>query len=73
MKGEMVELGLVCARVIRVEHELILSADRNLKNRFSPEVQERYAKVWKNINYKAIVLREQIIKGALYQAKEIGD
>ncbi len=73
MKGEMAEPGLVCARVIRVEHELILSADRNLKNRFSPEVQERYAKVWKNIDHKAMVSRERTIEGALHRAKEIGD
>lgn len=69
----MAEPGLVCARVIRVEHELILSADRNLKNRFSPEVQEHYAKVWKNIDHKATVSRERTIEGALHRAKEIGD
>ena len=73
MKGEMAEPGLVCAHVIRVEHELIPSADRNLKNRFSPEVQERYAKVWKNIDHKATVSRERTIEGALHRAKEIGD
>ena len=44
MKGEMAELGLVFAFIIcmGIVHELIPSADRNLKNRFSPEIQERY-------------------------------
>jgi folylpolyglutamate synthase/dihydropteroate synthase len=73
MKGEMAKPGLVCAHVIRIEYELILSADRNLKNRFSPEVQERYAKVWKSIDQKATVLRERTIEEALHRAKEIGD
>ena len=73
MKGEMAEPGLVSAHVIRTENELIFSPDRNLKNRFSPEVQEHYAKVWNNIDHKATVSRERTIEGALHRAKEIGD
>ena len=49
------------------------SADRNLKNRFSPELQELYAKFWKKIDPEATVSCERTIEGALHQAREIGD
>lgn len=58
---------------MRTGHELILSIDRNLQSRYSPEVQEGYARVWKNINFQATVSCERTIEEALYRAKEIGD
>ncbi len=75
MKGEMAELGLVFAFIIcmGIVHELIPSADRNLKNRFSPEIHERYVQVWKNLDHRATISRERTIKEALHRAREIGD
>ena len=65
-------IGICSCSHVRIEHELILSVDRNLKNRFSPEVQERYAKVWKTIDHHVTVSCERTIEGALHRAKEIG-
>ncbi|KAH6670181.1 folylpolyglutamate synthase [Halenospora varia] len=47
--------------------------DRNLKKRFSPEVQEHYAETWGNLDPAATVLCERTIEGALERAREIGD
>jgi folylpolyglutamate synthase len=57
----------------RIEHKLIPTVDRNLKNRFSAEVQERYAEAWKKFDPTATISREQTIEGALHLAREIGD
>lgn len=54
-------------------HELIPSADRNLNNRFSPETEERYTQVWKNLDPRATISRERTIEEALLRAREIGD
>ncbi len=56
-----------------IEYELTPSADRNLKNRFSPETQERYAQVWKNMDHRATISRMRTIEEALHRAREIGD
>ena len=58
---------------MRTEHKLIPSADRNLKNRFSPETQERYAQVWNDLDHRATLSLERTIEGALHRAREIGD
>ncbi|KAL5315347.1 hypothetical protein ACEPPN_016214 [Leptodophora sp. 'Broadleaf-Isolate-01'] len=47
--------------------------DRNLKNRFSAEVQELYAKTWGNLDPTATVLCKRTIEGALNRARGIGD
>ncbi|RDL31543.1 uncharacterized protein BP5553_09752 [Venustampulla echinocandica] len=47
--------------------------DRNLKKRFSAEVQARYAETWGHLDPTATVLRERTIEGALDRAREIGD
>ena len=56
-----------------MEHELIPSADRNLQSRYSPDIQEGYARFWKNFDNKAMVSCERTIEEALHRAKEIGD
>ena len=66
-------IGICLNGNIRIEHELSPSADRNLKSRFSLEVQEHYAEVWRDVDHKATVSRERTIEGALHRAKEIGD
>ena len=66
-------IGICSCSNIKDRNELIPSADRNLKNRFSPEVQECYAEVWKSLDPKATVSRERTIEGALHRAREIGD
>jgi hypothetical protein len=73
MKGKMAELGLVFTRTPKYKRKLILSADRNLKSRFLPEVQERYAEAWEKFDPTATISRERTIEGALHRAREIGD
>jgi len=58
---------------MEIEHELIPSADRNLKNRFSPEIQESYVQVWRNLDHRATISRERTIEGALHRAREFGN
>jgi folylpolyglutamate synthase len=44
-----------------------------MKNRFVPEVQERYAETWKNLDPKARISSERTIEEALDRAREIGN
>ncbi|KAK5290558.1 hypothetical protein LTR99_011079 [Exophiala xenobiotica] len=46
--------------------------DRNLKNRFSQEVQNRYAKTWKSLAPHVTISSERTIEEALGRAREIG-
>lgn len=61
---------LICRRI---ERELIPLIDRNLKKRFSAEVQERYAETWRHLDPTVTVLCERTIESALDRAREIGD
>ena len=56
-----------------IDKKLKPPIDRNLKTRFSPELQDRYVKVWNEIDATATVLQERTIEGALNRAREIGD
>ncbi|KKZ68232.1 hypothetical protein EMCG_06089 [[Emmonsia] crescens] len=47
--------------------------DRNLRNRFSPELQKSYADFWRGFDRTATVLCERTIEEALHRAREIGD
>ncbi|KAL3426831.1 folylpolyglutamate synthase [Phlyctema vagabunda] len=72
MRGEMAGLGLVvCQYTKGYNAELIPFIDRNLRTRFSAEVQERHAATWQNLDPTATVLRERTIEGALDLAREI--
>ncbi|ESZ98566.1 folylpolyglutamate synthase [Sclerotinia borealis F-4128] len=47
--------------------------DRNLKNNFSADVQERYAETWKGLDPTATVIRERTVESALDRARELGN
>lgn len=47
------------------------SADRNLRNRFVPEVQQHYVETWKNLDPTATISSEQTIEEALDQARKL--
>ncbi|EDN08134.1 hypothetical protein HCAG_04644 [Histoplasma mississippiense (nom. inval.)] len=47
--------------------------DRNLGNRFSPELQKSYADFWEEFDRTATVSCERTIEEALHQARKIGD
>ena len=47
-----------------------LFADRNLKNRFEPEIQKLYAETWKTLDPKATISTKRTIEEALDQARE---
>jgi folylpolyglutamate synthase len=70
MKGE---IGICSYSDTTIEHVLIPSIDRNLTNRFSAEVQQHYAEVWKNLDPQATISRTRTIEEALHRAREIGD
>lgn len=48
-------------------------ADRNLKGRFSPKIQDQYASFWGALDPGATILCERTIEEALDQARKIGD
>ena len=69
----MGNLGSV--KQLTVEAENILAdflADRNLKNRFLPEFQELYVRIWRNLDSHARIFSERTIEEALDRAKGIG-
>ncbi|RFU32266.1 hypothetical protein B7463_g4085, partial [Scytalidium lignicola] len=47
--------------------------DRNMNNRFSKEVLDRYAKTWEKSDPAAAIYQERTIEEALFRAREIGD
>ncbi|CRG90132.1 Folylpolyglutamate synthase [Talaromyces islandicus] len=47
--------------------------DRNFRNRFSEEEQEKYAEFWRSFDPSAAVLCERTIEEALDRARKIGD
>ena len=49
------------------------SADRNLKHRFVPEIQEHYAEIWKSLDPEAKISSERTIEDALDRARKVGD
>lgn len=49
------------------------SVDRNLKNRFVPEIQKRYAETWKRLSTKATISSERTIEEALDRIRELDD
>jgi folylpolyglutamate synthase len=75
MKGGMAQpgSGLASYHNTTTENMLIPSIDRNLTKRFSAEVQQRYAEVWKNLNPQATISRPRTIEEALQRARKIGD
>lgn len=45
--------------------------DRNMRNRYRPEIHDLYAETWKSLDPKTEISRERTIEGALDRAKEI--
>lgn len=74
-KGEIRKLGLVnnSGQKRTKNKPTNLFADRNLKNRFVPEVQELYAETWKNLDPTATISTKRTIEEALDQAREFDD
>ncbi|KAL9119551.1 MAG: hypothetical protein Q9187_003896 [Circinaria calcarea] len=69
----VVRIGMAQRHILGTEHRLILTSDKNLQNRFSLEVQERYAEIWRTIDPDAEISLERTIEGALNLARRIGD
>ncbi|EEQ83794.2 uncharacterized protein BDCG_00599 [Blastomyces dermatitidis ER-3] len=49
------------------------SPDRNLTNPFSADIQESYARFWKEFDQTAAVSCERTIEEALHEGRKIGD
>lgn len=69
----MAEPELVKLTHHKVKWVLTQPADRNLGNRFSPELQKSYADFWEEFDRTATVSCERTIEEALHQARKIGD
>lgn len=49
------------------------SLDRNLTNRFSHAIQEKYAEFWRQFDPTTLISAERTIEEALDRARRIGD